>query len=219
MAPKAGAVYRCRIVNIFGNRAVASQQDNRRQRKLAPYVDSDDRPHGQVWQAEPHEALSLDQAEHAQRPVQDTIGGIENPQPRDGSDRNRRNPRKKHEEAEQPFSAKVLLERQREGVAEQQNNDLGKQRKYEGVLQCRLELGGVDYVAEVAQADETQCAPSGGRVADAIIEGHEEWYPDKKENEKKCGSEQEGSEPSLATDERHRAFKGGGQFFCGRCLR
>src|SRR5215471_12933296 len=106
MAPKAGAVYRCRIVNIFGNRAVASQQDNRRQRKLAPYVDSDDRPHGQVWQAEPHEALSLDQAEHAQRPVQDTIGGIENPQPRDGSDRNRRNPRKKHEEAEQPFSRK-----------------------------------------------------------------------------------------------------------------
>src|SRR5262245_9331613 len=131
-----------------------------------------------MWQTQPHEALALDQSEHAERPVQDTVSGVKDPEPRNSSDGNRCNPRKQDEKANQLLAAKIFLQHERESIAENQNDHLGKEREDKRVLQGRLKLRCVDDAGEVSQANEAQCPATRGGVADAVIESHEERQSD-----------------------------------------
>ena len=51
------------------------------------------------------------------------------------------------------------------------------QRNTKRVLKRGLELGSADDIGEVAQPNETHCSATGGGVADAVIESHEERQP------------------------------------------
>src|ERR1043166_5566364 len=127
---------------------------------------------------EPHEARAVNQPRHAQRPVEHAVGRVEDPEPGDRADRDRRDPRQQDEEAHQLLAAEVALQRERKRVAEHDDDRLRDQREHERVLERGLEPRRADHAGEVAEADVVHRLAARRRVAEAVVERHQERKAD-----------------------------------------
>src|SRR5690349_13238961 len=106
MTPETRSVDGGSVVNILRDRAVTREQDDGGERKLPPDMHGNDRPHRQIRQSQPHVTRSMNQSGEPEHPIEYAVRRVEDPQPRNGSDRDRRHPRQKNKEPNQSLAAK-----------------------------------------------------------------------------------------------------------------
>src|SRR3970282_1441631 len=147
------------------------------------------------WGSEVSRARGREEPEPRQGPVDPAVGGVEDPEPADRPQRDRRHPGQQDQQAPEPLAPEVAREREREHRAQHHHEDLGHDREDERVLQRGLELRRLDDAREVLEPHEAERAAAHGDVADAVVEREQERHAQDEDDVEYGRPDHEGPEP------------------------
>src|SRR6185312_17232196 len=136
----------------------------------------DYRSHGQMGFAQPHRrAIRFVEMDGHQHPVDDAVERIENPFPANRAERNGRYPGQKDEKSNDAAPAKSVFQSYRQNRRTNDDHDLRKDRKDEGILQCNFETWTLNHAAKVRQPDKMNRVAADPDIAECIDKRQYEW--------------------------------------------
>src|SRR3546814_3473208 len=117
-------------MNILRNARKAGQNNHGRQGQQAPYIDQNNRHHGQVGLPQPdRQGVGRKNGQRSQGPVNDAVDRIKNPEPAYGAQRNRRDPGQQDKQPNQPAPTKILIQGHGQYLSQNHQQHLGNQRQ------------------------------------------------------------------------------------------
>ena len=123
------------------------------------------------------------EVEPGERPVDDAVQRVEEPEPGDGREDDRRRPGQDHEEAHDPLPPKVADEEVREDGGTDDDDGLRREGEDERVAERAPEVLVVPGIREVVEADPVAGQRTADRVREAEIDGPDERDADDERHE------------------------------------
>ena len=133
-----------------------------------------------------------------QGPVDHAVDGIEDPEPADAAERDRRDPGKQDQEPQQPLAAEISQQRHRQHVREYQDENLGDEREHDGILDRDPERLAAHHAPEIFQADEMHLAARHSCIRQAVIEREQERKADEEHDVENRRRKHEPPQPAFA---------------------
>lgn len=145
--------------------------------------------------------VGSEQACGARRPVDDAVDQIENPEPADGAERDRRHPRQQDQETNQPFAAEIGEQRGREDIGKHHDEELGHNRNDDGVSERKPECAALDDTPEILEPNELRFAARDRRIRYAVVEREQEGKADEEDDVEDRGREHGAPQPAIIVGE------------------